>query len=141
MFSIIPNKIKLAVAFFGLLAFAPAMAFAESTVVLSTTTYNGANQDDLSEVALPEVGAYIFDMVATSSGAIVGIESLVLYLQQSGVSGGGWYTVRATTFTTCNSNCTQFSVPDIYLGGSIRARWTITSGSATVTVTARKVSP
>jgi len=110
-------------------------------VVVSTTIYNGTTQADLSEVALPEVGAYVFDMVATSSGPITGIESLVLYLQQSGVSGGGWYTIRASTFTTCNANCTQFVVPDVYLGGSIRARWTITSGSATVKVTARKVSP
>lgn len=122
------------------LAIGPQLAYSDSTVVLTTTTYAGADQTtaSLAPVALPEVGAYIFDMVAESSGT-ADTWGLQLYLQQEGVAGGKFYTINASTFTTCNSNCTQFVVPDIYLGGRIRAQWAITSGSATITVTARQI--
>lgn len=135
------GKVALMVALF-IITIGALVAFAGSTVVLSTTSYNvaGAAATDESPVALPDVGAYTFDLVATTSGT-TSFTGLVVYLQQGGISGGGWYTVNNSTFTTCAGSCVYFVSPDVYLGGRIRAIWSVTTGSATIKVTAREVNP
>lgn len=122
------------------IALLPIFAFSESTVILTTTTFAGTDQTvtSLAPIALPEVGAYVLDMVAVSSGTL-DTWGLVLYIQQEGVAGGRFYTVNNSTFTTCNADCTEFVIPDVFLGGRLRAQWAITSGSATITVTARQI--
>jgi len=119
-------------------------AFAGSTTILSTTTYNvaAASYSDSSPTALPKVGAYNFDCVATTSGT-TNFTGLILRLEQEGISGGGWYTVNASTFSTMAGlgPTVAFVTPDVYLGGRIRAVWSITTGSATVKVVAREVNP
>lgn len=112
------------------------------TVVLSTTTYaNSAIDTESVAISLPEAGAYIFDMVAESSGT-TDTWGLALYLQQRGVSGGNaYYTINNSTFTTCNADCTKLVIPDVYIGGDVRAAWAISSGSVTIRITARKVTP
>lgn len=114
------------------------------TVVLSTTTYAGASGavgTESQPISLPGAGAYIFDMVAESSGT-ADTWGLALYMQQRGVSAGNaYYTIYNSTFTTCNSNCTKLVIPDVYLGGDVRAAWAVTSGSVTIRITARKVTP
>mgnify|MGYP001614534768 CR=1 FL=1 len=112
------------------------------TVVVDTNTYNGSDIANIAVVALPEPAVYMFDLVVAAPPTVTsGITTLVVYAQQPGVAGGQFYTVNSSTFTTCNGACTQFVTPDVYVGGNVRAVWTITSGSATVRVTARKVSP
>ncbi len=122
-----------------LLAVAPLIAFSGSTVVLDTTTYPSA-QTFSTPIALPEVGAYNFDLVVTASGTPA-FTSASVYLQQEGISRGANYTIANGTFTTCTGQCAQFVVPDVYLGGRIRACWTVVGSSVSLKVTARKVSP
>ena len=109
------------------------------TVILSTTTYETADEAGDAPVALPKAGAYYFDMVITSSGTA--FTSVDVYLQQRGIASGQFYTIYNSTFTNCSIPCTRFIVPDMYLGGDVRARWSVGGGSATITVTARSVTP
>lgn len=112
-----------------------------ATVVGSTTTYNGADEANFPPNALPAAGPYIFSLVATSTPATTSpITGLSVYLQQVGVS-GQVYTLNASTFTTCNAACVQLVDPDVYEGGNIKVRWTITSGSATIKVSATPITP
>lgn len=137
---ILPTR-KTKTSFFMTLAIFSALvvySFA-GTVVVDTTTYSGADESGFSSVALPEVGAYYFDMVVTSSGTA--FSTVDVYMQQEGIAGGDLYTIFNGTFTQCTSACSRFIVPDMYLGGRVRGRWTVTGASATIKVTARKVSP
>lgn len=112
------------------------------TVIVDTATYSGADTANVAVVALPEPAVYVFDLVVTGTPtATSNITSLSVYVQQQGVAGGQFYTINSSTFTTCNGPCTQFVTPDVYVGGNTRAQWTVTTGSANVRVTARKVSP
>lgn len=125
-----------------LLAFLAAPAHAATTTVYSTTTYGGVASSAIAAVspaALPSVGAYYFNLVVVSSSTA--FSGLSLYIQQQGIAGGQYYTVANSTFTTCNAGCTEFVVPDVYLGGNVRPQWSITTGSATVTVTAIPAAP
>lgn len=115
-------------------------AYAGSTTILSTTTYSAATSTHNAKVALPEVGYYIFDVVATSSGTKQNW-ALALYLQNQGVAGGDWYTMFNSTITACNDDCTRFIVPDVYMGGYVRAVYSMTTGSVTIKVVGREVNP
>ena len=112
------------------------------TVIVDTVTYSGANLADIPAVALPKVGYYMFDLVVTAtptaSSAITGFTA---YVQQQGVAGGNYYTLFNSTFTTCNAACSDFLAPDMYVGGNVRGMWAITTGSATVKMTAREITP
>lgn len=121
----------------------PIYAFAASTVILSTTTYPGLSQTKTSviPVALPKPGVYVFDLVADSTAAAVAWTSLQVYLQQEGLSRGTWYTLPKSTFTACTAACGENVYPDLYIGGRVRAQWTLTGSSVTFVVTAREVSP
>ena len=111
------------------------------TVIVSTTSYRNADEENVAFVALPHVGAWQFDLVANSTPTLTGsFDTLALYMQQEGIS-GELYTIVNSTFATCSFKCFKRVNPDVYLGGNIRARWTITSGSVTFTVTAREVLP
>lgn len=129
----------------GTLVLASAYRAFGGTVIASTATYNGADVTGLSgnpPVSLPSPGVYYFDMVAVGTPTAASTFSgLVVYLQQQGVAGGNWYTVYNSTFATCANACSAAIVPDMYLGGNVRAQWTITTGSATLTVNARSVTP
>lgn len=124
------------------LALAPVLAFAESTVILSSTVYGGMSQvkTNLLPVALPRPGLYTFDLVVDATGSVA-FSGLQFYLQQEGLSRGSFYTVYNSTFTSCSAECGYAIFPDMYLGGRIRAQYNITSGSATVKITAREVDP
>lgn len=116
---------------------------AATTTVYSTTTYGGVaagQQGLITPAALPSIGAYYFNLVVTSTNSTA-FTGLQVYMQQQGIAGGQYYTVQNSTFTSCSAACTQFVVPDIYLGGNVRPQWAITSGSATLTVTAIPASP
>ncbi len=124
----------------GALALLPLVAFS-GTVILSTTTFPGADEAGIDAEALPEVGVFNFDVVVTSSktGEIPIVD---LYLQQVGISGVALYTIVNTTITQCTTDpCTRFIIPDVFLGGKVRARFTVSGSSANITVTARQVSP
>lgn len=125
------------------LAITPLLAYADSTVILTTTTYPGLSQTKTSviPVALPRPGVYVFDLVADSTSAAVAWTSLTVYLQQEGLSRGTWYTLPKSTFTACTGPCGENVYPDLYIGGRVRAQWTLTGSSATFTVTARSVQP
>ena len=125
-----------------LLGLAPVAAMADSTVILSSTVYAGMSQvkSNIITVALPKVGVYVFDMLIESTGTIA-FSNLQVYLQQEGLSRGSFYTIAGSTFTACSSECGYALYPDIYLGGRIRAQYNITTGSATVKIIARNVSP
>lgn len=129
---------KLFLATMALSVYGAIQAFA-GTVVVSTTTYPGRSPADESAISLPEIGAYAFDVVVAASGTA--FTSVDLYLQHQGISGTQHYTVNNSTITQCTGACTRFITPDLYMGGSIRAWWTVVGASATITVTARQLSP
>lgn len=111
------------------------------TVIASTTVYNGSDEASFNSSALPANGAYIFSLVATSTPTSASTFSgLSVYLQQVGIS-GQVYTLNSSTFTTCNAACVQLVNPDVYEGGNIKTRWTVTTGSVTIKVTATPVTP
>lgn len=125
------------------IALAPLLAYAGSTVIISTTSYPGVSQTKTSvaAVSLPKPGVYVFDLVADSTAAAVAWTSLQVYLQQEGLGRGNWYTLPKSTFTACTAACGENVYPDLYIGGRVRAQWTLTGSSVTFTVTAREVNP
>lgn len=128
-----------------LLALSPTWATA-GTVIASTVTYNGADVANFAGTALPEAGTYAFSLVVYSTPATTTpLTAFVGYVQQQFVAGGEWFTVSGSTFTTCTltagGSCRYSLWPGLYQGGNLRAAWSVTSGSATVTVTAHKVTP
>lgn len=127
----------------GIIAIAPLLAYADSTVIIATTTYPGLSQTKTSvaSVALPSKGVYVFDLVADSTAAAAAWTSLTVYLQQEGLSRGAWYTLPNSTFTALTAPGAAFVYPDIYIGGRVRAQWTLTGSSVTFTVTGRNVTP
>lgn len=135
------TKLKIWIASLAIWAAVAIRAMA-GTVIVDTVTYNGADLSSIRGTALPNVGYYMFDMVVkstpTSTSAISG---LAAYVQQQGVAGGNYYTLYNSTFTTCNGACSYFLAPDMYVGGIVRGMWAITSGSATIKITAREISP
>ena len=135
------KQVKICFAFL-LMWSAAVMAAFSGTVIVDTVTYNGADLSSIQGAALPNVGYYMFDMVVkstpTSTSAISG---LAAYVQQKGVAGGNYYTLYNSTFTTCNGACSYFLAPDMYVGGIVRGMWAVTSGSATIKITAREISP
>lgn len=126
------------------LAFAaPAAA---GTVVGSTVAYSHSNIKDMASVALPDAGLYAFDLVVigtpTDSYSAALLDGLTVYLQAEGADGRSFYTVPNSTFTVCDDvPCSRFIYPGVYLGGNIRVQWAVVSGSSTLRVTARKVTP
>jgi len=111
------------------------------TVIASTVSYNGADIVAFQPQALPEAGVYQFSLVVqTTPTASSSLAGLRVYLQQQGLS-GAYYTLNASTFTTCAGACTSTVYPDVYVGGNVRAQWDMTTGSATIKVTANKVNP
>lgn len=134
------NRRTLAVLCVAALAVTPILAFG-GTVILSTTTPPASTPNDYSATALPSVGYWAYDVVVKSSGTGA-LATANLYLQSQGISGDGYYTVYNSTITACSAfPCTRLILPDVYTGGYMRAWWTITGSSATITVTARKVTP
>ena len=136
------RRTRLAILAGVLLGVAPVVALAESTVIVSSTVYGGMSQARTNwlPVALPRPGVYVFDMVIDSTGSIA-FTSLQFYIQQEGLSRGTFYTVPGSTFTACSAECGYALYPDTYVGGRLRAQYNITSGSATVRIVAREVSP
>jgi len=137
------KKMRKTLALIAAILFCPAFAKAATTILLTTTTYNGTGLLDTSAPisnALPSYGPYIFTISLAPATAGGNITSFSAYLQQKGLS-GSLYTIANSTFTTCNAACTQSIVTDVYNGGTIVPRWTITSGSATVTFSAVNVTP
>lgn len=125
----------------ALLVLSPNWAVA-GTVITSTVTYNGADVSGFAATALPEPGSYAFDLVVTATPTTSSnITSLIVYVQQQYVNGGEFLTIAGSTFTTCNAACSYSLWPGLYQGGNLRASWSVTSGSATIRVTARKVTP
>lgn len=124
------------------LALAPLIAYAGSTVILSSTVYGGMSQvkTNVVPIALPGPGVYVFDLVADSTNSVA-FSGLQFYLQQEGLSRGSFYTIPNSTFTACSAECGYTVYPDLYIGGRVRAQYSITSGSATVRITAREVNP
>jgi hypothetical protein len=116
-------------------------AHAGSTVIVSSTVYANMSQakTNVVPVSLPKPGLYTFDIVVDSTGSVA-FSSLAYYLQQEGLS-GQFYTVYNSSFTSCSAACAQALFPDMYLGGRVRAQYSMTSGSATVKITAREVNP
>lgn len=128
-----------------LIACSPTWAVA-GTVIASTVTYSGADVANFPGTALPEPGTYAFTLnVVSTPSATSAITAFIGYVQQQYVSGGDWLTVSGSTFTTCTlsggGSCTYTLWPALYHGGNLRAAWSVTSGSATVKVTAHKVNP
>ena len=124
-----------------LLAFSPTWALA-GTVIASTVTYSGADVYNFAGTALPEPGTYAFSLVVTATPtSSSAISSFIAYVQQQYAPGGDWVTVAGSTFTTCSAACTYSLWPALYHGGNMRAAWSVTSGSATVRVTAHRVVP
>ena len=123
------------------LALSPTWA-AAGTLIASTVTYNGADVANFEGTALPEPGNYAFSLVVKSTPSTSSaISALVVYIQQQYVAGGDWLTIAGSTFTSCSAACTYSLWPGLYQGGNLRAAWSVTSGSATIKVTAHKVSP
>ena len=136
------RSIKIGIILGVLLGIAPLLAFAESAVILSSTVYGNMSQTkaNLVPVALPKPGVYVFDLVIDSSGSTA-FSGLQFYLQQEGLGQGNFYTIGNSTFTSCSAPCAYGIYPDVYLGGRVRAQYSMTSGSATVKITAREVNP
>lgn len=119
----------------------PVASRAATTVILTTTTTNGLS--DLNATianALPSYGPYIFSVSIAPFSSGTPISGVQVYLQQKGLSGTN-YTIVNSTFTSCSGTCTQTIATDVFNGGTIVPRWAITSGSATITVTAINVTP
>ncbi len=119
------------------------------TVICSTSTYNGADETNFASAALPEAGVWAFDAVVISTPLTTSrLDSFKIHLDQVAVDGYSRYTIPGSTFTG-TSYCTLLTggkcfysiFPGVYEGGNIRCSWEVTSGSATVKVTARKVAP
>lgn len=111
-----------------------------ATVIQTTTTYSGPAPADLSVGSLSDPGAYVFDIVVRSTAG-TGTPTVDAYIQQQGIS-GEFYTLFNSTMTQCTVvPCFRRVNPDIYVGGGIRMFWTVTVASATITLTAHKVSP
>lgn len=119
------------------------------TVVCSTVTYNGADEAGFAAAALPEAGVWAFDAVVISTPLTTSrLDSFKIHLDQMGADGYSRYTIPNSTFTA-SSYCTLLTggkclysiFPGVYEGGNVRCSWEITTGSATVKVTARKVAP
>lgn len=123
----------------ALLAVAPTLAYCGSTVIASTSTYGGdAGVAQYAQASkLPAAGVYQFSLSVATGSTFSGLS---VYLQQQGVS-GAWYTLNASTFTSCSAACWETVFPDVYEGGAVRPQWSVTSGSATFTVTAVQVVP
>ena len=134
------NMRKLSLILAGLLAVMPNMAFASTTVILTTTTYTGAGLDISVPIAsaLPQYGPYFFTLSVTPVSA--SITNFNAYLTQKGLS-GSLYTLANSTFTSCSGTCNLTVQPDVYEGGTIVPRWSIASGSATVVFTAYTITP
>lgn len=128
---------RLALTLASILALSPA-AMASTVVLLSTTGYSGADEPNLPTTSLPATGPYILTENVSSTFPVTG---LVIYAQQVGLSGNK-YTIVNSTFSTCNASpCYNTVAPDVYLGGTIKIRYVVTSGSFTVTVQAAQVNP
>lgn len=119
------------------------------TVICSTVTYNGADEAGFAAAALPEAGVWAFDAVVISTPLTTSrLDSFKIHLDQMGADGYSRYTIPNSTFTA-SSYCTLLTggkclysiFPGVYEGGNVRCSWEITTGSATVKVTARKVAP
>lgn len=125
----------------GLVALAKA-----GTTICSTSTYSGADEAAFPAATLPKVGAWAFDLVITGTPTPTSpsFNSMMVYLQHRGISGGGNYFVTGSTFGVISSTNSSWSAtiyPDMYLGGDVRCRWAVTTGSSTIKVTARELTP